>query len=182
MCTPAYCGLRVHDNRLRPNQTLVSYTLASLASLNRISSISLKLPHQPGPSSQILSAPLFSDGQSQLLIANLAFFYSTVTWSFHSPTCAPHSRLWCSLLVGNLDFFSMYYIQHCVICRPSYYIVSEDAGIEPRTVTTSALAVRRSNHKARSHPQLGEISSTTRLDVIHLPFPQLQFGSTCSSI
>jgi hypothetical protein len=31
LCTPAYCGLRVHDSWLRPNQTLVSYTLAGLA-------------------------------------------------------------------------------------------------------------------------------------------------------
>ncbi len=32
------------------------------------------------------------------------------------------------------------------ICRPSDSTVSEDAGIEPRTIATSALAVRRSNH------------------------------------
>jgi hypothetical protein len=31
--------------------------------------------------------------------------------------------------------------------------VSEDAGIEPRTVATLALTARRSNHLARSHPQ-----------------------------
>ncbi len=37
-------------------------------------------------------------------------------------------------------FFS-YYIQHGFICRPS----DTDAGIEPRTVATGALAVRRSN-------------------------------------
>jgi hypothetical protein len=43
-------------------------------------------------------------------------------------------------------FSSMYYIQHCFICRPSDSTVSEDAGTEPRTVGTSALAVRRSNH------------------------------------
>ncbi len=42
----------------------------------------------------------------------------------------------------------MYYIQHCFICRPSDSTVSEDAEIEPRTVATSALAVRRSNHSA----------------------------------
>jgi hypothetical protein len=30
--------------------------------------------------------------------------------------------------------------------------VSEDAGIEPRTVAITALAVRRSSHSARSHP------------------------------
>ncbi len=59
-----------------------------------------------------------------------------------------------------LDFsFFMYDIQHCFICLPSDSTVSEDAGIEPRTVATPALAVRRSNHSpryihnsARSHP------------------------------
>ncbi len=51
-------------------------------------------------------------------------------------------------------FFFMYDIQHCFICRPTDSAVSEDAGIEPRTVATSALAVRRSNHSARSHPQI----------------------------
>jgi hypothetical protein len=38
-----------------------------------------------------------------------------------------------------------------------YCTVSEDAGIEPRTVATSALTVRRSYHSARSHPQLASI-------------------------
>jgi hypothetical protein len=46
----------------------------------------------------------------------------------------------------------MYDIQHCFICRPTDSTVSEDAGIEPRPVATRALAVRRSNHSARSHP------------------------------
>ncbi len=36
------------------------------------------------------------------------------------------------------------------ICRRSDSTVSEDAGIEPMTVVTSALAVRRSNRSARS--------------------------------
>ncbi len=44
----------------------------------------------------------------------------------------------------------MFFIQHCSICRPSYSTVSEDAGIKSRTVATSALAVRRSNHSASS--------------------------------
>jgi hypothetical protein len=48
----------------------------------------------------------------------------------------------------------MYCIQHCFICRPSDSTVSDDAGIEPRTVATSVLSVRRSNHSARSHHQL----------------------------
>jgi hypothetical protein len=51
-------------------------------------------------------------------------------------------------------FYLMYVIQHCFICRPSDSTVSEDAGIEPRTVATLELTARRSNHSARSHPQL----------------------------
>ena len=58
-------------------------------------------------------------------------------------------------------FFVFFYvlIQHYFICRQSDSTVSENAGIEPRTVATSALALRRPNHSARSHPQLGQISS-----------------------
>jgi hypothetical protein len=55
-------------------------------------------------------------------------------------------------LTGFFWIFScMYFIQHCFICRPSDSTVSEDAGIEPRTVATSALAVRRSSHSATLH-------------------------------
>ncbi len=45
----------------------------------------------------------------------------------------------------------MYVIQHCFIGRPSISTVSEDVGIEPRTVGTLAYAVRRSNHSAHLH-------------------------------
>jgi hypothetical protein len=37
--------------------------------------------------------------------------------------------------------FFTYCIQHCFICRPSDSTVPTDAGIEPRTVATGALAV-----------------------------------------
>ncbi len=49
-----------------------------------------------------------------------------------------------------------YSIQQCFICRRSDSTVSEDATcrIEPRSVVTSALAVRSSNYSARSHPRL----------------------------
>jgi hypothetical protein len=53
----------------------------------------------------------------------------------------------------------MYDIQHCFICSPSDSNVSEDAGIEPRTVATTVLAFRLSNNAAISHPQRGYISS-----------------------
>jgi hypothetical protein len=48
----------------------------------------------------------------------------------------------------------MYDTQHCFICRPSDSTVSEDAGIEPRTVATTALAVRGSNHSKKSAEEL----------------------------
>jgi hypothetical protein len=51
-------------------------------------------------------------------------------------------------------FFFMYVIQQCFICRPSNSTVSEEAGIEPRSVATLALTATRSNHSTRSHPHL----------------------------
>ncbi len=48
----------------------------------------------------------------------------------------------------------MYFIQHCFVCRPSDFSVSEGGGIEPRTIASLALAVRRSNHSVRSHLHL----------------------------
>ncbi len=45
-------------------------------------------------------------------------------------------------------FLLMYDIQHC-LCRA----LDSTAGIEPGTVATTELVVRRSNHSARSHPQ-----------------------------
>jgi hypothetical protein len=43
----------------------------------------------------------------------------------------------------------MYVIQQCFIFRPLDSTVSEDAGIESRTVETLALTARHSNHSAR---------------------------------
>ncbi len=64
-------------------------------------------------------------------------------------------------------FFPMYCFQHCFICLPSDSTVSEDAGIEPRTVATSALTVKRSTHTRLDliHTRLYLIH--TRLDLIH---------------
>ncbi len=66
----------------------------------------------------------------------------------------------------------MYDILHCFICRPTGSTVSEDAGIEPRTVATTALAVRRTNHSARSHPHSARshplINTYVDNDLLHL--------------
>jgi hypothetical protein len=48
----------------------------------------------------------------------------------------------------------MYFFQRCFIFRPSHFTMSEDATIEPRTVETSALVVRRSSHSAISYQLL----------------------------
>ncbi len=61
--------------------------------------------------------------------------------------------------LGDFCFLFSHFIQHCFICRPSDSTVPTDAGIEPRTVATCALAVRRSNLQAISQPLLGYISS-----------------------
>jgi hypothetical protein len=55
--------------------------------------------------------------------------------------------------------FCSYNIQHCFICRPSDSTVPTDAGIEPRTVATCALAVRRSVRLGYISSALGYISS-----------------------
>jgi hypothetical protein len=44
----------------------------------------------------------------------------------------------------------MYFIQHCFILASQIpFPVSEDAGIESRTVSTLAVTVKLSNHSAR---------------------------------
>jgi hypothetical protein len=59
------------------------------------------------------------------------------------------------ILTGR--FFGFFYI--CTVFNTASFaapqIVSEDAGIEPRTVATLALTVWSSNHSARSHPLIG---------------------------
>ncbi len=95
----------------------------------------------------------------------------------------------------------MYDFQHCVICHPSDSTVSENAGIEPRTVASLALKTRRSNHSARSHfissrpflkvsrnlflpAQLGCYYTLQRQFSLYIPFlgiarPQSQFPHSC---
>jgi hypothetical protein len=63
-------------------------------------------------------------------------------------------------------FIFIYDIQHCFICRPSDSTVSEDAGIEPRTVVSAALAVRRSNHSARSHQSYFYVGGDAELELV----------------
>ncbi len=68
-------------------------------------------------------------------------FYSTSIALFR--ICIP---FFFKYFFGGFFSFCSYNIQHCFICRPSDSTVPTDAGIEPRTVATCALAVRRSNH------------------------------------
>ncbi len=54
-----------------------------------------------------------------------------------------------------MDIF-LFYVRFSTLLHlpPPDSTVSEDAGIEPKTVATMALAVRRSNHSARSLPNI----------------------------
>ncbi len=54
-------------------------------------------------------------------------------------------------LLFIFDFFSTLF-NTASSPTPQIPLCREDAGIEPRTVTTSTLAVKQSNHWARSHP------------------------------
>ncbi len=58
---------------------------------------------------------------------------------------------------GFFEFLNVLY-STMLHLPPSGSTVSEDAGSNP--VVTFALALKRSHHSAKSHPQLGKISST----------------------
>ncbi len=64
----------------------------------------------------------------------------------------PHRKTHNFLNYFKKGVFFMYDIHHCFICRPSDSTVSEDVGIDTRKVAITTLAVRRSNHSARSNP------------------------------
>ncbi len=61
----------------------------------------------------------------------------------------PNSYITRKNRIMNEKKFNVLYSVPCYICRPSDFSVSEDAGIEPGTVATLALAVRRSYNSAR---------------------------------
>jgi hypothetical protein len=64
--------------------------------------------------------------------------------AFTSNFLFPHQHIvirWKNFFKGFIFIFFMYDIQHCFICRPSDSTVPEDAGIEPRTVSTTALTL-----------------------------------------
>jgi hypothetical protein len=96
----------------------------------------------------------------------------------------PSGRLFCPRLLFLLyplflylkGGFFLFYVRYSTLHHLlplRFSTVSEDAGIESRTVATTALAVRRYNHSARSHPQSANLIHTqlnlihTRLDLIH---------------
>ncbi len=53
-------------------------------------------------------------------------------------------KFWTKVNKRIFRIFKMYFVQHCFICRPLDFTVSEDAEIKPRFVSSLALAVRRS--------------------------------------
>ncbi len=93
-----------------------------------------------------------------------------------------HTVFFFKYFFGGFFLFFPYNIQHCFICRPSDSTVPTDAGIEPRTVATCALAVRRSNHQARSHPHTdftGQTKCKTQIEALQ---KSLVIIKICSSV
>jgi hypothetical protein len=69
---------------------------------------------------------------------------------------------------GGIYFWIlMCVIQHCFICRPSDFAVSEDAGMEPWTVATLASTARRSSPLAIDLINTWLDLIHTWLDLIH---------------
>jgi hypothetical protein len=88
--------------------------------------------------------------------------------------------IWCTCTNFQvITFFFMYDIQHCFICRPLRFHCVVGCGIEPGTVATTALAVRRSNHSARSHPYSARshpLSARSHPQVV-IPFSAKNMGT-----
>jgi len=69
----------------------------------------------------------------------------------------------------NGEFFWFFVFYSTLLYQPpSDSTLSEDAVMEPWTVATSAMDVRRSNRSARSHPPTRLYFICTWLDLIHL--------------
>ncbi len=98
-------------------------------------------------------------------LSTTCYIVNWTSWLSFDPACERSLRK--HFFNGGFfwDFFR-YDIQHCFICRPSESTVSENAGIESRTVATTALAVGRSNHSARSHPQSARSHPHSTIDLI----------------
>jgi hypothetical protein len=66
-----------------------------------------------------------------------------------------------------LWIFSFYFtlFNTALSAAPQIPLLSEDAGIEPRTVATSALTSRRTNHSATSHPPKPDMNLDLDMDL-----------------
>jgi hypothetical protein len=76
-----------------------------------------------------------------------------------------------ALIVFNIIFtrgiFGIFqtFIKPCFFCHPTESSVLEEVWIEPRTVATLALEVKRFSHSARSHPTFVDAYLLTKLKV-----------------
>jgi hypothetical protein len=121
---------------------LTRKVLISLSTLFRVKAYHT-LFHTVNNLTTVLKVPVFHSFAPEFIA-----YLSRVTATYLTTRSI---NLFLKYFFGGFFPFFPYNIQHCFI-RPSDSTVPTDAGIEPRTVATGALAVRRSNHQARSHP------------------------------
>ncbi len=103
---------------------------------------------------QLAQIPTFDEFDACSVITAGPWLGSLAKWKYTKKsdvTKRPHKFFmhgtpFLKIFFGGIFSLCSYNIQHCFICRPSDSTVPTDAGIEPRTVATGALAVRRSNH------------------------------------
>ncbi len=76
---------------------------------------------------------------------------------------------------GFFPFF-MYDFQHCFICRPQIPLCRRMLGSNPRQLRLYGMAVRRSNHSARSHPNIKYLNINRERWVIQPFFAQRTTG------
>ncbi len=176
---PSFLSTQLLANNLPQPPFKVSWAPPPFHPLHRSTPVLFPPPHgTPPPPNTPGIRPSNLPSHASLLPGPLQEF----TASFPKTTACDHdhfsatfngqiSAVFFFFLFLQGDFFIfliMYDVQHCFICRPwdPTATVLEDAGIEPRTVATTALTVRLSNHSATSHLSL--LSSVTGTKYLYI--------------
>ncbi len=125
-----------------------------------------RLKYLPYPNQGHHTTQVFPNGLPNRLSTGLGFLMTLLCRFFYLLS-----------FYKEIFFFFVYVIQHCFICRPTVSTLLEEDGIvKPMNFATKALAARRSNKSARSHP-LDLLSGLPNCCILAVPLsyiPDLQ--------